>query len=102
MAGKSCLHLCPWHEPDFQPRVAQLEGTTGRYYYVEMATGRTQWDVPTQPGASVPSPYPTPQQSTDPYTKPEGSATVPLNPDGSEQTEADRSLLGVCELQMLD
>ena len=67
-----------------------------------MATARTQWDVPTQPGASVPSPYPTPQQSTDPYAKPEGSATVPLNPDGSEQTEADRSLLGVCELQMLD
>ena len=67
-----------------------------------MATARTQWDVPTQPGASVPSPFPTPQQSTDPYAKPDGSATVPLNADGSEQTEADRSLLGVCGLLTLD
>ena len=62
-----------------------------------MATARTQWDVPTQPAPSVPSPFPTPQQNSDPYAKPDGSA-VPLNADGSEQTEADRSLLGVCGL----
>lgn len=72
-------------------RLAQWEGQSRKYYYVQRATGHSQWEVPTQPALSVPTPDPTPQQYTDPFQQPpavrlEGTA---------EDEEKDRSLLGV-------
>ena len=60
-----------------------------------MANGKRQWGMPTQPAPTAPTPEPTPQQITDPYTRPDGDATVARNADGSVQIEQDRSLLGV-------
>lgn len=87
--------------------LAQWEGTSRKYYYVQRATGHSQWDVPTQPALSVPTPDPTPQQYTDPFQKPAGGPTSPfMGPDGQMQVKkedgtvenyegADRGLLGV-------
>lgn len=72
-------------------RLAQWEGQSRKYYYVQRATGHSQWEVPTQPALSVPTPDPTPQQYTDPFRQP-----PVVKVDGAtEDEEKDRSLLGV-------
>lgn len=86
--------------------LAQWEGTSRKYYYVQRATGHSQWDIPTQPALSVPTPDPTPQQQTDPFQRPAETRSPFMGPDGHlvvkkedgsvENYEgADRSLLGV-------
>ena len=76
-------------------RLAQWEGQSRKYYYVQRATGHSQWEIPTQPALSVPTPDPTPQHSTGPFPTPAEPNTVK---DGNEEAYegADRSLLGVC------
>ena len=60
---------------------------------MQRATGHSQWDVPTQPALSVPTPDPTPQQYTDPFQRPPA-----VKVDGTaEDEEKDRNLLGVYE-----
>ncbi|KZF20595.1 hypothetical protein L228DRAFT_262528 [Xylona heveae TC161] len=49
---------------------AQWEGKTRKYYYVQISTGVSQWEVPTEPAPTVPTPGGTPQQTTDPFQKP--------------------------------
>lgn len=72
-------------------RLAQWEGQSRKYYYVQRATGYSQWEVPTQPALSVPTPDPTPQQYTDPFQQPPA-----VKVEGTAEDEArDRSLLGV-------
>ena len=73
-------------------RLAQWEGQSRKYYYVQRATGHSQWDVPTQPALSVPTPDPTPQQYTDPFQQP----PVVKVEGAAEDEEKDRNLLGVC------
>lgn len=88
-------------------RLAQWEGQSKKYYYVQRATGHSQWDIPTQPALSVPTPDPTPQQYANPFPRPadngempaEGSAIV-RDADG-KPVETDRSLLGVCPYNLL-
>lgn len=88
-------------------RLAQWEGQSRKYYYVQRATGHSQWEIPTQPALSVPTPDPTPQQTTDPFQHPPGTSSAVVASDGTavvrnedgtvEHYEgADRSLLGVC------
>lgn len=59
---------------------------------MQRATGHSQWDVPTQPALSVPTPDPTPQQYTDPFQQPPAVKMEGI----AEDEEKDRSLLGVC------
>ena len=75
-----------------------MEGESGRYFYVQMATGYRQWEVPTKPAPSVPSPSPTPQQASSPFTKFDSKTSISGSPDGSVQ-EADRGLLSVCRME---
>ena len=74
-------------------RLAQWEGQSRKYYYVERATGHSQWDIPTQPALSVPTPDPTPQPITHPFSQPSEKASEDETAEGYEG--ADRSLLGV-------
>lgn len=84
-------------------RLAQWEGQSRKYYYVQRATGHSQWDVPTQPALSVPTPDPTPQQHTDPFSKPaqneglQAERSTPLRDEHGNVVETDRSLLGVSQ-----
>ena len=68
---------------------------------MQRATGHSQWDVPTQPALSVPTPDPTPQQHADPFSRPVGNGegqadggTAVRDANGNV-VETDRSLLGV-------
>ena len=87
-------------------RLAQWEGQSRKYYYVQRATGHSQWDIPTQPALSVPTPDPTPQQATGPFQHPPGTSAAVVASDGTAVVKnedgtvehyegADRSLLGV-------
>jgi len=81
------------------PRLAQWDSQSRKYYYVQRATGHSQWDIPTQPALSVPTPDPTPQQYNDPFNKPGGVGPdgVMRNADGSGVSEQDRGLISVCD-----
>ena len=103
------LHVTKLQEAHYMHRLAQWEGQSRKYYYVQRATGHSQWDIPTQPALSVPTPDPTPQQMADPFKQPSGAPATVIAPDGTavirkedgtvEQYEgADRSLLGVCSM----
>ncbi|KAG6042233.1 hypothetical protein E4U41_002576 [Claviceps citrina] len=67
--------------------IAQWDGASRKYYYVQLATGVSQWEIPTQaaktgstPGQAVEHPYGTPP--TQLITHPDGSQTV-KHPDGT-------------------
>ena len=79
----------------FIARLAQWEGQSRKYYYVQRATGHSQWDIPTQPALSVPTPDPTPQQSMDPFQKPPSSDRG-IDGQGENYEGADRGFLSVC------
>lgn len=95
------------HSADTLPRLAQWESQLRKYYYVQRATGVSQWEIPTQPAHAVPTPDPTPQQSTNPFQQPSRSAASP-GPHGEatrgeggvdpKYQGADRSLLSVRRL----
>lgn len=90
------------------PGLAQWEGNSRKYYYVQRATGHSQWDVPTEPALSVPTPDPTPRPDVNPFPHPDAgprspemgpdSQVIVRNADGTVQhvDGNDRSLLGVC------
>ncbi len=42
---------------------------------MQISTGVSQWDVPTQAAPTVPTPGATPQQTTDPYAQPPSKQT---------------------------
>ncbi|TWU74901.1 hypothetical protein ED733_003942 [Metarhizium rileyi] len=67
--------------------IAQWDGASKKYYYVQLATGVSQWEIPTQaaktgttPGQAVDHPYGTPPPEL--ITHPDGSQTV-KHPDGT-------------------
>lgn len=67
--------------------IAQWDGASKKYYYVQLATGASQWEIPTQaaktgstPGQAVEHPYGAPPPEL--ITHPDGSQTV-KHPDGT-------------------
>lgn len=68
--------------------IAQWDGNSKKYYYVQLSTGVSQWDTPTDaapvgggtPAAGTDHPYGVPVQS-EVITHPDGSQTVKY-PDG--------------------
>lgn len=94
------------HDSKYFSRLAQWDSSRRKYYYVQRATGHSQWEIPTQPALSAPTPDPTPQQASDPFQQPpDGSAGTPdangsgairgLNDADPNYQGADRSLLSV-------
>lgn len=86
--------------------IAQWDGSSRKYYYVQLATGVSQWDIPTDPvqtGTPVPGsehPYGSPAPQV--ITHPDGSQTIkhadgrmePIMPDGRgpDGPDGDRGL----------
>jgi hypothetical protein len=64
-----------------------------KYYFVQLSTGASQWDTPTHPAPTGPTPQATPQGGVEhPYGTPAGA-------DGQIPADGDRSLsgnIGVC------
>jgi hypothetical protein len=75
------------HGPSFDPPhlpagwIAQWDAAGGKYYFVQLATGQSQWEVPTEAAAGTPHGYASPS--------PEGQGKVEDGPTG------DRGGLGV-------
>ncbi|KAI6355958.1 hypothetical protein MCOR25_008041 [Pyricularia grisea] len=64
--------------------IAQWDGQSRKYYFVELATGRSQWEVPTKPALVGGG---TPNNGVDhPYGIPgsEGKGRIITHPDGSQ------------------
>lgn len=51
--------------------IAQWDGSSRKYYYVQISTGHSQWDIPADPAPSAVSPAGTPAQASGPYDKPQ-------------------------------
>ena len=88
MAGPASPNEGPTYEPPQLPPgwIAQWDGASKKYYYVQLSTGVSQWETPTQA-----APGNTPAQTSEhPYgipgrqeliTHPDGTQTV-KHPDG--------------------
>ncbi|KAF2966529.1 hypothetical protein GQX73_g7076 [Xylaria multiplex] len=81
MAGPASPNAGPTFEPPHLPPgwIAQWDGSSKKYYYVQLSTGVSQWEIPTNaaPGA-------TPAQSNEhPYGVP-GPREVITHPDGTQ------------------
>jgi len=59
-----------------------------KYYFVQISTGESTWDTPTQAAPMVPTPGVTPAQGN-PYSAPDAEGTRGMDGQGQE---ADRSL----------
>ncbi|KAI1506623.1 hypothetical protein F5X99DRAFT_11196 [Biscogniauxia marginata] len=81
MAGPASPTEGPTFEPPTLPAgwIAQWDGASKKYYYVQLSTGVSQWDTPTQA-----APGGTPAQvSEHPYGVP-GRQELITHPDGSQ------------------
>ncbi|OJD15666.1 hypothetical protein AJ78_04084 [Emergomyces pasteurianus Ep9510] len=70
--------------------LAQWEGISRRWYYVQRATGRSQWEIPTEPFIPTPSSTPQSVASPGPYHPPR-MGSLPAQ----DTTEATRELLNL-------
>ena len=86
--------------------IAQWDGMSKKYYYVQLSTGASQWETPTHAAPTGPTPQATPQgglehpygtpgqQELDIVTNPDGSQSI-RHPDGTlEPYTTDRNLSG--------
>lgn len=69
--------------------IAQWDGQGRRYYFVQLTTRASQWEVPTQPAPGILTPGQTPVGNEHPYGKPEsqqqqGHGGIFTNADGSQ------------------
>ncbi|TAQ88605.1 hypothetical protein B7494_g3043 [Chlorociboria aeruginascens] len=64
--------------------IAQWDGTSQRYYFVQIATGSSQWDVPTEQALGGRTPQDTPQAAEYPYGTPQQELNIITNADGSQ------------------
>lgn len=51
-------------------RIAQWDAGSRKYYFVQISTGESVWEIPTQDAPLVPSPGVTPAQPQGPYSRP--------------------------------
>lgn len=73
--------------------IAQWDGMSKKYYFVQLSTGQSQWDTPTAPAPTGPTPQATPQGVEHPYGTPGAEQNT------GPQADGDRSLggnIGVC------
>ncbi|KAK2800753.1 hypothetical protein FQN51_005893 [Onygenales sp. PD_10] len=70
--------------------LAQWEGVNRKWYYVQRATGRSQWEVPTEPFIPTPSSTPQSVASPGPYHPPARGSLPPHD----EATNELRNLRG--------
>ncbi|RDW83135.1 hypothetical protein BP5796_04626 [Coleophoma crateriformis] len=96
--------------------IAQWDGVSRKYYFVQLATGESTWETPTQPAPAGPTPQATPQGVDHPHGLPEEGhegGTLISNADGSQSIrypdgriepyngESDRSLGSFAMNQLL-
>lgn len=62
----------PSYGPPSLPQgwIAQWDGNSKKYYFVQLSTGMSQWETPTQAAPTVGTPTATPGQETSPFPQP--------------------------------
>ena len=70
------------------PAFAHSRISSRKYYYVQISTGHSQWDIPADPALSAVSPAGTPAQASGPYDKPQEGQ------HGMEEGEGTRGVDG--------
>jgi hypothetical protein len=62
----------PSYGPPSLPQgwIAQWDGTSKKYYFVQLSTGHSQWETPTQPAPTAGTPTATPGQDMSPFPQP--------------------------------
>lgn len=75
--------------------IAQWDGMGKKYYFVQLSTGVSQWETPTQAAPTVGTPVASPEIGTGPFATPgkDGERGI-----GAQDGQTDRSL-GVCHLK---
>jgi hypothetical protein len=78
----------PSYGPPSLPQgwIPQWDGMSKRYYFVQLSTGQSQWEMPTQPAPTVGTPTATPANDTSPFPQPR-----------EQQVMGERGLEGVPE-----
>lgn len=76
------------------------ETRSRKYYFVQISTGESTWDTPTQAAPQVPTPGTTPAPSMDPYGKPGSDGYGQNNgydqgPGGAQEGERGLGVSGV-------
>ncbi|EEP79275.1 predicted protein [Uncinocarpus reesii 1704] len=65
--------------------LAQWEGTLQRWYFVQPATGKSQWEVPTEPFIPTPSSTPHSVASPGPYHAPRAASLAPSETEAASR-----------------
>lgn len=90
--GQEGPSFAPPHLPEGW--IAQWDGMSKKYYFVQLSTGASQWETPTVAAPTGPTPQATPQGMEHPYGTPgQQNLDIVTNPDGSQSVRnADGSL----------
>lgn len=62
-----------------------LSNSSRKYYFVQISTGKSQWEIPTTEAPLGASPAGTPAQGTDPYNQPPGEGDPPQDGPAGER-----------------
>jgi hypothetical protein len=75
----------PSYGPPSLPQgwIAQWDANSKKYYFVQLSTGQSQWETPTEAAPTAGSPTPTPGHEMSPFPQP-----------GDQQTTGDRGIGG--------
>ena len=62
----------PSYGPPSLPQgwIAQWDGVSKKYYFVQLSTGQSQWETPTRAAPTVTTPTATPGHDTSPFPQP--------------------------------
>lgn len=71
--------------------LAQWEGSSKKWYFVQPATGKSQWDIPTEPFIPTPSSTPHSIASPGPYGAPRAGSLAPSESEATREFEELRS-----------
>ncbi|KAG9880183.1 hypothetical protein KCV05_g20998, partial [Aureobasidium melanogenum] len=80
--------------------IAQWDGNSRKYYFVQISTGVSTWEVPTEAAPTVPSPGNTPAQHQNPFPVPHD--TQGQTTRGVDGQEGERGLGGMAMNMLLN
>ncbi|KAG9988659.1 hypothetical protein KCU78_g20164, partial [Aureobasidium melanogenum] len=80
--------------------IAQWDGNSRKYYFVQISTGVSTWEVPTEAAPTVPSPGNTPAQHQNPFPVPHDAQGQTTR--GVDGQEGERGLGGMAMNMLLN
>lgn len=72
-------------------RLAQWDGAQQKWYYVQPVTGKSQWEVPTEPFIPTPASTPHSIASPGPYNAPRADSLAPSESEATKELQEVRN-----------